>query len=152
MKRMHVNLSVSDLEQSIGFYSALFSAKPNVLKDDYAKWMLEDPCVNFSITTRGKQDGIDHLGIQVESEDELGEVYDRLQAAGGPIIEEGSTTCCYANSDKNWIFDPEGVAWETFYTHGDSPVYGTDVIKNNAAEGACCTPDAADNTQQSSCC
>ncbi|MEM7565333.1 MAG: ArsI/CadI family heavy metal resistance metalloenzyme, partial [Pseudomonadota bacterium] len=121
MKRMHVNLSVSDLEQSIGFYSALFSAEPNVLKSDYAKWMLEDPRVNFSITTRGKQDGLDHLGIQVESEDELGEVYTRLKHAGGPMIEEGSTTCCYANSDKNWIFDPEGVAWETFFTHGESP-------------------------------
>ncbi|MEM7565211.1 MAG: ArsI/CadI family heavy metal resistance metalloenzyme [Pseudomonadota bacterium] len=153
MKRMHVNLSVTDLDQSIGFYSALFSAEPDVLKRDYAKWMLEDPRVNFSITTRGKQDGLDHLGIQVESENELGEVYTRLKQAGGPIIEEGSTTCCYANSDKNWIFDPEGVAWETFYTHGESPVYGNEAIKNNNIGQTCCTPDAVNGPiEKSSCC
>jgi catechol 2,3-dioxygenase-like lactoylglutathione lyase family enzyme len=106
MKRMHVNLSVNDLDTSIGFYSSLFNAEPSVLKDDYAKWMLEDPRVNFAITTRGSRKGIDHLGIQVENEGELDDVYSRLKAAGAPVIEEGETTCCYANSEKSWIFDP----------------------------------------------
>ena len=113
MKRMHVNLSVSDLEKSIGFYSALFGAEPSVQKADYAKWMLEDPRVNFAISSRGSQDGIDHLGIQVEDENELNEVYSRLKTAGGPIIEEGATTCCYAESEKSLIFDHEGDARET---------------------------------------
>ncbi len=153
MKRLHVNLSVSDLEQSIGFYSSLFNAEPTVTKHDYAKWMLEDPRVNFAITTRGERKGLDHLGIQVEDENELGEVYDRLKTAGAPMIEEGQTTCCYANSEKSWIFDPEGLAWETFLTLGESPVYGTDTIQNKNAESACCgrpQPQAAKTG--SSCC
>ena len=153
MKRLHVNLSVADLDKSIGFYSALFSSEPSVIKSDYAKWMLEDPRVNFAISTRGKQDGVDHLGIQVENEDELGEVYSRLKDAGGPTIEEGETTCCYANSEKTWIFDPEGVAWETFLTHGESPVYGTDTIMPKDQNSACCTPQKPDQSDnQSSCC
>ena len=151
MKRMHVNLSVSDLDKSIGFYSALFSAEPSVKKDDYAKWMLDDPRVNFAISTRGSQDGIDHLGIQVENENELDEVYSRLKTAGGPIIEEGATTCCYANSQKNWIFDPQGVAWETFLTLGESPVYGTDQIKSAEAGAGCCTPTRVSAKSGSSC-
>ncbi len=153
MKRLHVNLSVSDLEQSIGFYSSLFNAEPTVLKHDYAKWMLEDPRVNFAITTRGERKGLDHLGIQVEDENELGEVYDRLKTAGAPVIEEGETTCCYANSEKSWIFDPEGLAWETFLTLGESPVYGTDTIQDKNADSACCArpqPEAAKSG--SSCC
>ena len=140
MKRLHVNLSVSDLEQSIGFYSSLFNAEPTVLKQDYAKWMLDDPRVNFAITTRGERKGLDHLGIQVEDDAELGEVYSRLKGAGAPVIEEGRTTCCYANSEKSWIFDPEGIAWETFLTLGDSPVYGTDTIRDINADKACCEP------------
>ena len=154
MKRMHVNLSVADLDKSIGFYSALFSAQPSVKKDDYAKWMLDDPRVNFAISTRGSQDGIDHLGIQVENENELDEVYSRLKTAGGPIIEEGATTCCYAQSEKSWIFDPEGVAWETFLTLGESPVYGTDqIIKPADSDSACCVPSAPNQkSDQSSCC
>ena len=153
MKRMHVNLSVSDLDKSIGFYSALFDAEPSVQKEDYAKWMLDDPRVNFSISTHGSQDGIEHLGIQVENEAELDEVYSRLKTAGGPVIEEGATTCCYANSQKNWIFDPQGVAWETFLTLGESPVYGTDQIKSAETGAACCTPPNSDQaSDQSSCC
>ena len=140
MKRLHVNISVTDLDASIGFYNSLFDTKPTVVKEDYAKWMLDDPRVNFAITNRGSNKGIDHLGIQVENETELGEVYSRLQTAGAPVIEEGETTCCYANSEKSWIFDPEGIAWETFLTNGESPVYGTDVIKPIDADGACCTP------------
>ena len=140
MKRLHVNVSVTDLDASIGFYSSLFDTEPVVHKTDYAKWMLDDPRVNFAITTRGDNKGVDHLGIQVENETELTEVYARLQTAGAPVIEEGETTCCYANSEKSWIFDPQGIAWETFLTRGESPVYGTDVIKSIEADSACCTP------------
>ena len=120
MKRMHVHVAVADLEQSIGFYSALFAAQPAVIKADYAKWMLDDPRVNFAISTRGKQPGLDHLGIQVESKDELSDVYARLRRAGGTIIEQGQTTCCYATSEKSWIDDPAGISWETFFTTGES--------------------------------
>jgi catechol 2,3-dioxygenase-like lactoylglutathione lyase family enzyme len=133
-------MAVNDLDKSIGFYTSLFDSEPTVVKDDYAKWMLDDPRVNFAITTRGQRKGIDHLGIQVENEAELGEVYSRLQSAGAPVIEEGETTCCYANSEKSWIFDPEGIAWETFLTHGESPVYGSDFIETAAQDSACCTP------------
>ena len=140
MKRFHVNISVTDLDASIGFYTSLFDTEPAVVKADYAKWMLDDPRVNFAITTHGSGKGIDHLGIQVENEDELGEVYSRLQSAGAPVIEEGETTCCYANSEKSWIFDPQGIAWETFLTRGESPVYGTDIIKSVETDGTCCTP------------
>ena len=151
MKRLHVNMAVNDLDKSIGFYTSLFDSEPTVVKDDYAKWMLDDPRVNFAITTRGQRKGIDHLGIQVENEAELGEVYSRLQSAAAPVIEEGETTCCYANSEKSWIFDPEGIAWETFLTHGESPVYGSDFIDTAAQDSACCTPrDKA--SADSGCC
>ena len=126
MKRLHINMAVEKLDRSIDFYSRLFASEPTVVKDDYAKWMLDDPRVNFAIQTRGASKGIDHLGIQVEDTTELNEVFDRLQHADGRIIEEGKTTCCYAKSEKTWIFDPEGIAWETFYTMGESPVYGED--------------------------
>jgi hypothetical protein len=110
MKRMHVHVAVNDLAQSIGFYAALFAAKPTVVKADYAKWMLDDPRVNFAISTRGREPGLDHLGIQVESKDELNEVYARLRQAGTDIIAQGQTTCCYAKSEKAWIDDPAGIA------------------------------------------
>ena len=153
MKRLHVNLSVSDLDTSIGFYTALFSAEPTVLKEDYAKWMLDDPRVNFAISTRGRKKGLDHLGIQVEDDDELAEVYDRLKRANAPVIEEGETTCCYANSEKSWIFDPEGIAWETFLTRGESPVYGSDTIRDTNAESACCgRPEQPQGNKGSACC
>ena len=109
MKRMHVHVSVEDITTSIGFYSALFAAQPAVVKPDYAKWMLDDPRVNFAISTRGRQPGLDHLGIQVESQDELQEVYARLRDAGGDIVEQGQTACCYAQSEKSWIDDPAGM-------------------------------------------
>jgi len=152
MKRLHVNISVSDLEASIGFYNSLFDAEPSVVKPDYARWMLEDPRVNFAITTRGENKGIDHLGIQVETDDELGEVYSRLQTAGAPMIEEGATTCCYANSEKSWVFDPDSIAWETFLTLGESPVYGTDIVKSAPANSACCRPEPDSKKSGSSCC
>ena len=124
MKRFHVHVAVDNLDQAIGFYSALFAAQPAVVKPDYAKWMLDDPRVNFAISTRGKQPGLDHLGIQVESNDELHEVYDRLHEAGGTVIEQGQVTCCYAKGEKAWIDDPSGIAWEAFFTTGESTVYG----------------------------
>jgi catechol 2,3-dioxygenase-like lactoylglutathione lyase family enzyme len=109
MKRLHVHVAVKDILQSIGFYSALFAAQPAVVKSDYAKWMLDDPRVNFAISTRGREPGLDHLGIQVEDAGELHEVYARLREAGGNIIEQGETACCYAKSEKSWIDDPAGI-------------------------------------------
>jgi catechol 2,3-dioxygenase-like lactoylglutathione lyase family enzyme len=146
MKRMHVHVAVTDLEQSIGFYSALFAAQPSVVKADYAKWMLDDPRVNFAISTRGKRPGLDHLGIQVESKDELGEVYARLRQAGGTILEQGQTTCCYAESEKSWIDDPAGISWETFFTTGESTQYGDGTGERKALiahEKMCCEPQTA---------
>jgi hypothetical protein len=155
MKRLHVHVSVEDVSQSIGFYSALFAAQPTVTKPDYAKWMLEDPRVNFAISTRGREPGLDHLGIQVETADELQEVYARLRQAGGNIIEQGETTCCYARSEKSWIDDPAGIAWETFHTTGESTVYGDGTGENRARvahekPSASCAPKAA--SKQSACC
>jgi predicted enzyme related to lactoylglutathione lyase len=146
MKRLHVHVSVEDIPHSIGFYSALFAAEPAVVKPDYAKWMLEDPRVNFAISTRGREPGLDHLGIQVENADELLEVYGRLRKAGGNIIEQGETACCYAKSEKSWIDDPAGISWETFHTTGDSIVYGDGSGENVARvahekQGACCVPE-----------
>lgn len=125
MKRMHIHVGVADLDRSIAFYSELFGAAPGVTKPDYAKWMLDDPRVNFAISTRtAGQRGIEHLGIQAEDEAELGEVYARLERAGGPVIAEGNTTCCYARSEKSWIADPDGIQWEAFLTFGAATVYG----------------------------
>jgi catechol 2,3-dioxygenase-like lactoylglutathione lyase family enzyme len=148
MKRMHVHVSVEDLDQSIGFYSALFAAKPSIVKSDYAKWMLDDPHVNFAISTRGNAPGLDHLGIQVETDEELQNVYGRLRQAGSAVLEVGATTCCYAKSEKSWIDDPTGIAWETFLTSGESTVYG-DSSKEKGGEvriahaKSCCAPTAA---------
>jgi catechol 2,3-dioxygenase-like lactoylglutathione lyase family enzyme len=126
MKRLHVHVAVSDLEASTRFYSALFAAEPTVVKTDYAKWMLEDPRVNFAISAHdGAAPGLSHLGIQVENADELAEVYGRLQKADRPVLDEGATTCCYAKSTKSWIADPQDIAWETFLTTGDAVDYGT---------------------------
>jgi predicted enzyme related to lactoylglutathione lyase len=140
MKRMHVHVGVEDLDRSIDFYSALFATKPAVVKSDYAKWMLDDPRVNFAISTRGKHPGLDHLGIQVESKGELSDVYARLREAGGAVIEQGQTTCCYAKSEKSWIDDPAGISWETFLTSGESTDYGVSVEHDPrvAHMKACC--------------
>ena len=124
MKRFHVNVRVKDLEESVGFYTALFATEPTVKKEDYAKWMLEDPRINFAISLHPEYAGIDHLGIQAESEEELAEVYGNLKKAKGAIREEGKCTCCYAKSEKSWITDPQGVDWEAFYTFGEATVYG----------------------------
>jgi catechol 2,3-dioxygenase-like lactoylglutathione lyase family enzyme len=143
MKRLHVHVAVDDLKQSVGFYSALFGTEPSVTKADYAKWMLDDPRVNFAISTRGRQAGLDHLGIQVEDKDELSEVYARLHKAKGNVIEQGQTNCCYAKSEKAWIDDPSGISWETFLTTGESTVYGDgsgERVARVAHEKSCCAP------------
>ena len=145
MKRLHVHVAVNDIAQSIGFYSALFATKPAVVKADYAKWMLDDPRVNFAISARGRQPGLDHLGIQVENPDELSDVYARLRQAGGNIIEQGQTACCYAKSEKSWIDDPAGIAWETFLTTGEIITYGDGTGEREARiahdqQSACCVP------------
>src|ERR1700730_6305506 len=150
MKRLHVHVSVDDLAQSTRFYSTLFAAEPTVLKDDYAKWMLDDPRVNFAISTvslnrPGGFTGISHLRIQTEDEAELAEVYDRLARAERPIVEAKAMTCCYAKSDKQWIADPQGVPWETFLTYGESTIYGeSDSLAQlrEATERAVCEPAA----------
>ena len=128
MKRLHVHVAVEDLEGSIGFYSALFGAEPSVTKPDYAKWMLDDPRVNFAISARGRRKGLDHLGIQVDSADELDEVTARLSAADQSIFAQEQANCCYAVGDKAWVTDPQGIAWESFHTLEDIPLYGTDFV------------------------
>ena len=146
MKRLHVHVGVADLDRSVHFYSTLFGAPPTVVKHDYAKWMLDDPRVNFAISAGNHAaTGIEHLGIQAESADELGEVYGRLKAADRPVLEEGATTCCYARSEKSWIADPDGVVWEAFLTSGEATVYGDSpalgALSENAGEDRCCAPD-----------
>ncbi len=145
MKRLHVHVGVADLDRSIAFYSTLFGAEPTMVKDDYAKWMLDDPRVNFAVSAGQNPDkGVQHLGVQVESPEELGEVYGRLRAADRPVLEEGRTTCCYAKSEKSWIADPDGIVWETFLTdgqatvYGDSPALGT--LADSLSEEKCCLP------------
>jgi catechol 2,3-dioxygenase-like lactoylglutathione lyase family enzyme len=138
MKRLHVHIRVDDLDASLRFYSTLFAAQPTVVKHDYAKWLLDDPRVNFAISTRGAQTGIRHLGIQVEDRAELAEVYGRLQRAEAPVREEGATTCCYARSEKSWIADPQGIQWETFLTSGESATYGSAQQAIPAAGASCC--------------
>ena len=155
MKRLHVHVAVDDLTQSIGFYSALFAADPAVTKPDYAKWMLDDPRVNFAISTRGREPGLDHLGIQVEDKAELEDVYARLRKAGGEVIDQGQTACCYAKSEKSWIDDPAGISWETFLTTGESTNYGDGTGERAARiahekQGACCAPQPSE--QASACC
>lgn len=144
MKRLHVHVAVSDIKQSADFYSHLFGSAPTVQKEDYAKWMLDDPRVNFAISSRGREPGLDHLGIQVENEAELKEVSTRLKTADMDILDEGSSTCCYAKSEKAWIVDPQGIAWETFLTTGQATTYGDDNEVSNAVplhkQTACCAP------------
>ena len=140
MKRLHVHVAVNDLQRSVGFYSALFAAQPTVLKSDYAKWMLEDPRLNFAISQRDRGAGVDHVGIQVETPAELSELSARLKAAGTATFDQEATTCCYAQSDKSWVNDPAGVRWETFYTFGEATAYGEDEAEQARATGAgaCC--------------
>lgn len=140
MKRFHIHAHVEDLQASIAFYSKLFGAPPSRVEGDYAKWMLEDPRVNFAISTRGGKPGVDHLGFQVDSEEELAQLKARAQAADMTLLDEGATTCCYARSDKHWITDPQGIAWEHFHTLGDIPVFNEKAAPAAADAPACCTP------------
>lgn len=174
MKRFHVHLAVEDLAASVRFYTALFGCGPGVLKADYAKWMLEDPRVNFAISARGRAVGLDHLGFQVGDAEALAAAYAQLAQAGAPVIEQAGTTCCYAKSDKQWVHDPQGIAWETFLTLGEATHYGADLpatataccapppapavakpvaipVVAGAPEGGCCTPKA-DSGSASGCC
>lgn len=143
MKRLHVHVAVHDIAQSIRFYSALFAAQPSVTKDDYAKWMLDDPRVNFAISKRGAKTGLDHLGIQAENEAELDAIGSQLAQADVSTLEQKGASCCYAKSDKYWTLDPQGIAWESFHTLAAVPVYGEDVrtkAERLGAKAACCAP------------
>ena len=143
MKRLHLHIAVEDLDRSIGFYSTLFGARPSVVKDDYAKWMLEDPRVNLAISRREHAAGVDHVGVQAETSAELAEMAARLKAAGETTFDQEATTCCYARSDKSWVTDPSGVRWETFHTFGEATTYGEDegvaaVATPGPAVASCC--------------
>ena len=143
MKRFHLHLAVDDLEKNVRFYSKLFGAEPTVHKPDYAKWMLEDPRVNFAISTRSTKHGLDHLGIQVENDAELEEMHARLIAADAMAVEHEDAACCYAQSNKYWVEDPQGVAWEAYQTLGAIPVFGGKqiaAVKVNAGVSSCCAP------------
>ncbi len=143
MKRLHIHVAVTDLEKSVAFYSAFFGVAPTKQKSDYAKWMLDDPRVNFAISARGAQPGLDHLGIQTETPEELQSLRDQLARNGLAAVNEGETTCCYANSDKSWLTDPNGVAWEAYHTMGDAVLFN----HGEATVGACCAPPESDLVQ-----
>ncbi len=141
MKRLHLHVSVADLDRSIGFYSTLFGTPPTVRQPDYAKWMLDDPRVNFAISARGVAPGLDHVGVQVDSAAELSELAARLKNAGETTIDQTGATCCYAQSDKSWVSDPSGLRWETFHTFGDATRYGEDDVPAiESAKQSCCAP------------
>lgn len=153
MKRMHVHVSVADLAESIRFYSGMFASPPTVVKPDYAKWALDDPRVNFAMSQRGAPVGVNHLGIQVESAEELGEMHGRLQTLQTlqhDVKTEEGVDCCYAKSDKYWVSDPAGIAWETFHTLDTIPVFGA-ATTDPATGEACCMP-APDAKKEGACC
>ena len=146
MKRLHIHVGVENIEQAIPFYSALFGAEPVKTKADYAKWLLDDPRVNFAISTRARTKGVDHLGIQVDDDAELTGLRERIEAAELPATHEGETVCCYAKSDKTWVQDPAGIAWEAYRTMEDAQIYGKNPV---LSESACCTPETKGT---SNCC
>ena len=141
MKRFHVHVHVDNLAASVGFYSQLFAAQPTRLEADYAKWMLDDPRINFAISARGAKPGIDHLGFQTDSAEELAELKARATSADMALLDEGQTSCCYARSDKHWITDPQGVAWEHFHTLDNIPVF-SEAPRGNAESACCANPGA----------
>ncbi len=150
MKRFHVHVHVEDLAQSVAFYSKMFATEPTRRESDYAKWMLDDPRINFAISTRGGTPGVDHLGIQTDTADELVALKAQAKSADLALFDQGETSCCYAKSEKHWITDPQGVAWEHFHTLGDIPVFGSGSLSSKAVEpmaapsesSACCSPSA----------
>ncbi len=140
MARFHVHVTVQDLQTNIDFYSTVFGAAPAVVKDDYAKWMLDDPKVNFAISTRGREPGLDHVGIQTESDSELAAIEGRLAAAGIAGEAQPGTACCYARSDKYWTVDPQGIPWEAFHTLGSVPTFNEQEGTDSSEGNACCAP------------
>lgn len=142
MKRFHVHVAVSDVDESVRFYSKIFGIDPTVRKPDYAKWMIEDPRVNFAISARGAQPGVNHLGLQVDTEQELHDMRDQLAAADAALTEEMGANCCYAKSDKYWVTDPQGIAWEAYHSLGSIPMFGADTTTHEKATvaSACCAP------------
>jgi hypothetical protein len=161
MKRLHIHVSVDNLAESIRFYSGMFAHEPTVIKPDYAKWMLEDPRVNFAISQRGLKAGLNHLGIQAESAEELGEIQARLSGLQAPVLAQENAACCYAKSDKYWINDPSGIAWESFHTLDQIPVFGEPAKTEQSAccvplaktedKAACCVPAAATGSKGACC-
>lgn len=160
MKRMHLHIAVEDLDQSINFYNSLFGATPTVTKADYAKWLLDDPAVNFAISTRGETKGIDHIGIQADNEVELAEIKSRLESAEMDMVSQEGTSCCYAKSDKHWVQDPSGIAWETYNTLESIPTFNDkntaeDAQAESVSDSACCAPEPKSMQfikQKNSCC
>jgi catechol 2,3-dioxygenase-like lactoylglutathione lyase family enzyme len=153
MKRFHVHISVEDLETNVRFYSTVFGMPPTVLKPDYAKWMVDDPRINFAISKRGLRAGIDHLGVQVDSEAELTTLRQRVTKAQISLLDQPDADCCYARSDKYWTNDPQGVAWETFHTLDSIPVYGD--VERTAMKAAYCDPTSTETSEPSksgACC
>jgi len=143
MKRFHVHVSVDDLSQNIRFYSAMFGAPPTVERVDYAKWMLDDPRINFAISQRGGAVGVNHLGFQVDAEEDLRALRAQVAAADIAALDQASANCCYAKSDKYWVQDPQGIAWETFHTLGDIPVFGEHATTAAPVEAGCCVPETS---------
>lgn len=152
MKRFHVHVAVTDLQESIRFYSSIFGADPSVKQGDYAKWMIDEPRINFAISARGHTPGVNHLGFQVDSNDELTQMRAQLQAADASLLEQTETACCYAKSDKYWVTDPSGLAWETFHSLDTVPVFGEDTKGVEAS--ACCIPLKQESTspESAACC
>ena len=152
MKRFHVHVAVKELQDSIRFYSAMFGTDPTVVKPDYAKWMLDDPRINFAISQRGQKIGVNHLGLQAESDEELEGIHANLQQADAAIVPEKGVNCCYAKSDKYWVTDPQGIAWESFRSLGSVPLFGGEIDApaagacGTAQDSSCCAPSAADRT------
>lgn len=147
MKRLHIHLAVQSLDKSIAFYSALFGSKPTKLKDDYAKWQLDDPRVNFAISTRASKKGVDHLGIQVDNKNELEDLRAQMSAANISTHSDGETTCCYAKSEKSWVADPDGMAWEAYHTMADAHLFSGE---DKQSSSSCCLPK--DKPAKSACC
>lgn len=156
MKRFHVHIAVDDLQKNVRFYSAMFGVAPTVEKPDYAKWMLDDPCINFAISQRGAAAGLNHLGFQVESDDELKSLRARVVSAEIQARDEAGANCCYARSDKYWVQDPQGIAWETFHTLGEIPVFGEHAATAAPAQAGCCVPETpvkfAPRPKNNACC
>jgi catechol 2,3-dioxygenase-like lactoylglutathione lyase family enzyme len=148
MKRFHVHVAVDDLNANIRFYSAVFGVGPLVRKPDYAKWMMEDPRINFAISRRGAKAGLDHLGLQVDTDEELSTLRNQVGAAEIAMLNQPDATCCYARSDKYWITDPQGIAWETYHTLDKAEIYGADSPTKAGEAAACCAPSSSVRTEK----